>query len=701
MSIKKLLIPILIVLIVGIMMLCESKVYADEECEITSISASNYGSYVGTTLWINCGASINSFDDNDTVQFFLCSNDGDEIDEAIIKGTPCRVKNVPSANDYVALRSAKNENGFLIDSDLKAGEYYIGCMLQSGEKTVYAYQSFRIFNTAKEYIKTGLDTIIRSYEDSWFVLKKKYVGLGKITDDYGNDWEAWIFPTLGSDYLLDGENLSFDINGSFLSSYDGLTYLDQLKNTIQTIERNGELENQGTKQLFKWITALASCGKDPRDFEGYNLVQLMIDYAYNENGTPAIDKDGALTIPERFETSDDILFISYELLGLEIAGAKPAEGYTDEIRKAGIRKILSIYGADKIENGSQIASDWYSMAMLPLMFIKTNEIYHDDCVNAIEKYKSIICDSYTGSNGAMTYNPITESADDIWNRSNANTESVAINTLVAYGASADSFKSASYQKQYGNLLTALCGDIVEGGVLYGGFVNRMATYQTLGALVDLYNGKSCFEIAHEEYQQNYPQYFTDNYGKLSITFVSAIADQKYTGNPITPEISVIGKKYGRSADTKGELTEDVDYTVEFKDNIEPGKATVVITGIGDYYGTIEASFNIIKEDEPVVVVKKKQPMTVKPVSKIVSFKKLKKKAQVVKGALIVKNNKGNVSYKKISGSKKLTINKKTGRITVKKKTKKGTYKIRVKVTAAGDSLFKAGSRTVTVKIRVA
>ena len=90
----------------------------------------------------------------------------------------------------------------------------------------------------------------------------------------------------------------------------------------------------------------------------------------------------------------------------------------------------------------------------------------------------------------------------------------------------------------------------------------------------------------------------------------------------------------------------------------------------------------------------------KPVLKKVSFKKLKKKAQVVKGALIVNNNKGKISYKKIGGSKKLTINKKTGKITVKKKTKKGTYKIKVRVTATGNSLFKAGSKLVTVKIKV-
>lgn len=100
------------------------------------------------------------------------------------------------------------------------------------------------------------------------------------------------------------------------------------------------------------------------------------------------------------------------------------------------------------------------------------------------------------------------------------------------------------------------------------------------------------------------------------------------------------------------------------------------------------------------VVKKAQPMTVKAVLKAVSFKALKKAKKVVKGAIVVKKNQGTVTYKKLSGSKKLTINKTTGKVTVKKGTKKGLYKIKVKVTAKGNAKYKAGSKIVTVKIRV-
>lgn len=112
----------------------------------------------------------------------------------------------------------------------------------------------------------------------------------------------------------------------------------------------------------------------------------------------------------------------------------------------------------------------------------------------------------------------------------------------------------------------------------------------------------------------------------------------------------------------------------------------------------EAALAKLKEAPPTVV-KKKQPMTVKAAQKKISAASLKKAKKVLK-AITVKNNKGTVTYKRVSGSKKLTISSKTGKITVKKGTKKGTYKIKVKVSAKGNNTYKAGSKTVTVKIIV-
>ncbi len=101
-----------------------------------------------------------------------------------------------------------------------------------------------------------------------------------------------------------------------------------------------------------------------------------------------------------------------------------------------------------------------------------------------------------------------------------------------------------------------------------------------------------------------------------------------------------------------------------------------------------------------VTKKKSNPIKVTVKTKTVKKSKLKKAKQTVK-AITVKKAKGTVSYKKVSGSKKLTISKKNGKITVKKgKYKKTTLKIKVKVTAKGTKTYKSKSITKTVKVKV-
>ena len=61
---------------------------------------------------------------------------------------------------------------------------------------------------------------------------------------------------------------------------------------------------------------------------------------------------------------------------------------------------------------------------------------------------------------------------------------------------------------------------------------------------------------------------------------------------------------------------------------------------------------------------------------------------------------GTLTFKKKSGNKKIKISK-YGTVTIKKKLRKGTYKVKVKVTAAGNNNYKASStKTVTFKIKV-
>ena len=101
----------------------------------------------------------------------------------------------------------------------------------------------------------------------------------------------------------------------------------------------------------------------------------------------------------------------------------------------------------------------------------------------------------------------------------------------------------------------------------------------------------------------------------------------------------------------------------------------------------------------ITVAKRANPMTVKAKTVKASAKKktVIKKAK----AFTIKKAKGKVTFKKLKGDKKITINKKNGKITVKKGLKKGkTYKFTVKVTAKGNTAYKAKSKKVTVKIKI-
>ena len=107
---------------------------------------------------------------------------------------------------------------------------------------------------------------------------------------------------------------------------------------------------------------------------------------------------------------------------------------------------------------------------------------------------------------------------------------------------------------------------------------------------------------------------------------------------------------------------------------------------------------------PVIKTKKANPIKVTVKTKTVKLKKVKKKAQKVK-AITIKSAQGNVTCKIKSAKKNikkfLKINSK-GVITIKKwkKAKKGTYKIKVQITAKGNTAYNAKTVTKTVKVKV-
>ena len=69
---------------------------------------------------------------------------------------------------------------------------------------------------------------------------------------------------------------------------------------------------------------------------------------------------------------------------------------------------------------------------------------------------------------------------------------------------------------------------------------------------------------------------------------------RYTGQVIEPEVSV------RLEDTV--LTGGTDYTVNYSNNVNPGTATVTVTGKDNYTGTLSTEFTIYKDTTVYVVI---------------------------------------------------------------------------------------------------
>ena len=111
--------------------------------------------------------------------------------------------------------------------------------------------------------------------------------------------------------------------------------------------------------------------------------------------------------------------------------------------------------------------------------------------------------------------------------------------------------------------------------------------------------------------------------------------------------------------------------------------------------------DVTPEPVPQTVVKD-NPMTVKGKTASIRYAKLKKNDLTIKTGKVmrVKKAQGTLTYKKLSGSSKIRINSGTGKVTVKKGLKKKTYKVKVRVSDSGNALYKAGSKTVTFKIRI-
>ncbi len=236
-----------------------------------------------------------------------------------------------------------------------------------------------------------------------------------------------------------------------------------------------------------------------------------------------------------------------------------------------------------------------------------------------------------------------------------------------------------------------CGDVVEGeeipalGHDYSSEVTKAPTCETKGERT--YTCTRCNDS------------YTESISALGHTY-----DEGVVTTPATCSTSGV-KTYTCTNDGCTETkTESIPATGKhaFKVTKPAVAATYTSTGLTEEKACSVCGKVLQKQSVIAKLSAKAQSVSVKIATKSVKKSKVKKKAQVVSGAVKVSGAKGKVTYAKVSGSGKLKVNASNGKITVKKKTKKGTYKVKIKVNVAAPASgeYKAYTKTVTVKVKV-
>ena len=170
--------------------------------------------------------------------------------------------------------------------------------------------------------------------------------------------------------------------------------------------------------------------------------------------------------------------------------------------------------------------------------------------------------------------------------------------------------------------------------------------------------------------------------------------------------NVVSKKYGDKAFSLGAKAKT---TLTYKSSntkiaTVDSKGKVTIKAAGTVKITINAkatsTYKAATAKVLTIKIAKKAPtIKTKIGTKNLSYNTLKKRAQVFTLGTSV-NSKGTLTYKKLSGSRAVSVNSKTGKLTVKKGLRKGTYRVKVQIKSAAKGNYTAGSRTVTVTVRV-
>lgn len=216
-------------------------------------------------------------------------------------------------------------------------------------------------------------------------------------------------------------------------------------------------------------------------------------------------------------------------------------------------------------------SRWgYSWTSSTGWFTKNARIYRWRCNDSTTSYNK---DNQSPLN---FYGALATNCGDFWSMAEKywyNTISPAVNILT--GKAVDPTGTLKSAEEYINTVT-------KSGIMDAIRLDRNnGTYDTAGnvsGMVNWFNERQTWIN-----QQISPIAFSG-------TIIDSVPEQLYTGSEVTPSLNIT---YNDANLGKIQLTEGVDYTLSYANNINTGTATITATGINGFTGSSNASFKIV------------------------------------------------------------------------------------------------------------
>lgn len=399
---------------------------------------------------------------------------------------------------------------------------------------------------------------------------------------------------------------------------------------------NYEANKYGIINYTKIALLLSSLGKDITTAGGMNLTKKITSKALYDAANPTtLSRDSLI------------------LFAMDASGAEWPTGEEYVTRAELINAILADVDnqlGTSITWGSYDSAAMVIQALAPYRTIQVQDVKQETVKSTIENVLAFLSEMQQNNGGYLGYG----NTDNVWTLAQVMTTLgvMGINPITDSAFIRNRQTVIDASSAYINTTEKTVSDSLIGGE------NAYQPEQLLRGLTSCINAMT---KASSIYDTTKPLYTTTNTQPklLPEAAVSSIPSQKYTGEEIKPAITLT------SAGVT--LKDGEDYTVIYQNNINPGRAEVILTGKGEWILSLKTSFEITSTKAP------------KPQKATLSQPTIKK--------LNISGKKLTVTFSKVKNAKKYTVE-----IATDKAFKKNLQKKTITATQTTFKKLKVGKK---------